>query len=104
MSGNFITELENKVVLVEGTNQVGIKKNCLWGNKGSNIVLKGSKDVNVEGNTIQDVKPSNFDEDDKKPAGILVEQSANTLKDNKVRTSHDGIKIRSYKNKAFNQI
>lgn len=104
MSGNFIEDLENKVLLVEGTNQVGIKKNSLWGNKGNNIVLKNTKDVKVEGNTVQDVKPSNFDEEDKKPAGILIEQSSNTLKDNKVRTSHDGIKIRSYKNKGFNTI
>lgn len=96
--------MENKVVLVEGTGQVGIKKNCLWGNKGNNIVLKGTKDVTVEGNTVQDVKPSNLEEEDKKPAGILVEQSAGTLKENKVRTSHDGIKISSYKNKGFNQI
>lgn len=104
ISGNYVEKCANKVIKVKGSDKMKIKKNSMWKNKGSNIVLENTKDINVEGNIIQDVDSNKFNEKDKEPAAIILEQSSDSLKDNKIRNSHDGIKISSVKNDKFNTI
>lgn len=73
ISGNYIEDMKNEVISVDKTNKLNIKKNTMCGNKGNNIVLKRSKDINVESNTIQDVRPNSLSEENRSPAGIVVE-------------------------------
>jgi len=77
----------------------------MFQNKGINVYLKKSEDNQVEDNLVLEVKSSNLKGlDDLNPSGIHSEQSATSIKGNKVMNSYNGIKLSSEDNTRFDDL
>jgi hypothetical protein len=67
--------------------------------------LKNTEDNEVDDNLILEVLSSTLkDENDKNPSGIFSEQSATSIKRNKVMNSYNGIKLSSLDNSRFDNL
>lgn len=105
MEGNLMKDMQNRCVSVEGSNQLKIKKNTMFQNKGINVYLENSEDTQVEDNLVLEVLSSNLKgKQDKQPSGIYSKQSAANIKRNKVMNSYNGIKLSSKDNSRFDHL
>lgn len=105
IEGNLMKDMQNRGVSVEGSNQLKIKNNTMFQNKGINVYLKNTEDNQVDDNLILEVLSSTLKgENDKNPSGIFSEQSATSIKGNKVMNSYNGIKLSSLDNSRFDNL